>query len=201
MSGCKHSDRARSALLVLLAAGWAAPAAAQAALTPEAQMIAPPQEFAVIGRETIPIPLLSVGGNRAAITQAGQSNALTLEQQGRSTVTAQQSGTSNVAGAALRGDQNALSLIQSGVGNASTVSASGSSGVSVQQVGSNNRSDINLTAPGASALSQQIGSNNRSDISLSTPGASAVNQQFGNNLTNTVTQLGAPKAISVIQSR
>lgn len=201
MSGFKHSDRARSALLASLVLGWAAPAAAQATLSPEAQMIARPQEYAVIGRETIPIPLLSTGGNQASVTQTGQSNALTLEQLGRSTVTAQQIGSGNIAGAALRGDQGALSLFQSGIGNTSAVTAGGSSGISVQQIGNNNRSDISLTAQGTTASSQQVGNNNRSDISLSTQGASAVNQQFGSNLSNTVTQQGVPKAITVTQSR
>lgn len=201
MNVCSFFHGARTVAVILLAAGCASLAAAQGGPTPEAQMIAPAQEYAVIGRETIPIPLLSVGGNRAAVTQSGQSNALTLEQLGRSNVSAQQTGTSNVASAALRGDQNALALVQSGIGNASTVTANGGTGVTVQQLGNNNQSDISLFAPGTTALSQQVGNNNRSDISLSVPGASAVNQQLGNNLTNTITQQGLPKAISVVQSR
>lgn len=168
--------RVALALLGIVAAG---PAVAQVTLTPEAQMATPAQEYAVIGRETIPIPLLSIGGNRASVTQSGQSNGLTLDQQGRSVATTQQIGSSNTASAALRGDQNALSLFQSGTGNKSSVTTSGSNTVGVQQIGDNNRSDITLYGQGATVTSQQIGS----------------------GMSNAITQGGAGKAVSVVQSR
>lgn len=168
--------RAALALVSLFGAG---PAAAQTVLTHEAQMVAPAQEYAVIGRETIPIPLLSIGGNQVSVTQTGQSNALNLEQQGRSVAMTQQLGSSNTASATLRGDQNALSLIQTGTGNTSSITTIGSNTVGVQQIGDNNRSDIKLFGQGATVTSQQIGS----------------------GMSNAITQGGVGKAVSVVQSR
>lgn len=179
MSGSKHSDRARSILLALLAAAWASPAAAQAALTPEAQMVRPAQEFAVIGRETIPIPLLSIGGNQASVTQSGQSNVLNLDQRGGSVATTQQIGLSNTANVAMRGDQSALFLVQTGSGNAATVTTSGPNTVNIQQNGDRSRSDITLNVQGATVTSQQNGS----------------------NLSNAISQSGVGKAVTVVQSQ
>lgn len=168
-----------SIVLILLAAVWAPPASAQARMTPEAQMARPAQEYAVIGRETIPIPLLSVGGNQASITQSGQSNALNLDQQGGSVATTRQFGTSNTANVAMRGDQNALFLVQSGSGNAATVTTSGPNTVNVQQNGDNSRSDIKLNVQGSTVTSQQNGS----------------------NLSNAISQSGIGKAVTVVQTR
>ena len=179
MSDSRKLGSAPSVALILLAAAWAAPAAAQAVMSPEAQMVTPTQEYAVIGRETIPIPLLSVGGNRASITQSGQSNALNLDQQGGSFAATRQTGSSNTADIAMRGDQNALFLLQSGTGNAATVSTVGPNTVGIKQNGDNNRTDITLNGQGATVLSQQNGS----------------------NLSNTITQSGAGKPVTVVQSR
>lgn len=179
MIGSRKLNVAPSVVLILLTAVWASPAAAQATMTPEARMGKPAQEYAVIGHETIPIPLLSIGGNQASITQSGQSNALNLDQQGGSVATTQQFGTSNTANVAMRGDQNVLFLVQSGSGNAATVTTSGPNTVGVQQNGNNNRTDITLNGQGATAMSRQDGS----------------------NLSNAITQSGAGKPVTVVQSR
>ena len=179
MIGSRKLGVAPSIVLILLAAIWVSPAAAQAVMTPEAQMIMPAQEYAVIGRETIPIPLLSTGGNQASVAQSGRSNALNLAQQGGSVATTQQFGTSNTANVAMRGDQNVLFLVQSGSGNAATVTTIGPNTVGVQQNGDNNRTDITLNGQGATAMSRQEGS----------------------NLSNAITQSGAGKPVTVVQSR
>lgn len=178
MSDCRTLVVVRSAALGLLTASWMCPAVAQTVMTPEAQMATPAQEYAVIGRETIPIPLLSVGG-QASVAQSGQANVLTLDQQGRASAMAQQIGSSNMASATMRGDQSILSLIQAGNANKATVAVGAGNTVGVQQNGDNNRTDITLNVRGAAITSEQNGS----------------------NLSNAITQSGVGKAVTVIQSR
>lgn len=179
MNGSRSRQTKPSLIVALFASLWGLPAAAQTATPVEAQLAAPAQEYATIGHETIPIPLLSVSGNRASVTQIGQSNTLTLDQQGRSNATTQQIGSSNTANVAMQGDRNVLFLVQAGSGNAATVTSSLPNTANIQQNGDNNRSDIKFNNQGATIISQQNGS----------------------NLTNAISQSGVGKAVTVVQSR
>ncbi|TXM64372.1 hypothetical protein FV222_02515 [Methylobacterium sp. WL103] len=153
------------------------------ALAPlQAQTAAPVQGYAVIGGETIPIPLLSDGADRTMVNQSGQSNSVTLETQGRGVSTTQtQIGSGNRAGVSVAADQTTFTLMQSGNLNTANVSAVNGSGnrLGIEQVGNGNTSSISATGQSNTIVSQQIGS----------------------NLSNTISDVGSNRTITVRQVR